>query len=74
MIVTTNEKGICILTPTPGMYLTNGETYSTKVYLGKNAKIEDWHEVSELPKEEYEEENTVEEKALAYDILMGVSK
>lgn len=56
------------------MYLTNGETYSTKVYLGKNAKIEDWHEVSELPKEEYEEENTVEEKALAYDILMGVSK
>lgn len=40
------------LTPSEGMVLTNGETYSTEVYLGKNDSPDNWYE---LPVEEYEE-------------------
>ncbi len=39
------------LTPSEGMVLTNGETYSTEVYLGKNDSPDNWHEI---PVEEYE--------------------
>ena len=38
------------LTPSEGMVLTNGETYSTEVYLGKNDSPDNWHEI---PVEEY---------------------
>jgi hypothetical protein len=33
--------------------LTNGETYSKEIYLGKNDKPENWHEIpeSEIPQE-----------------------
>ena len=38
------------LTPSEGMVLTNGEAYSTEVYLGKNDSPDNWHEI---PVEEY---------------------
>jgi hypothetical protein len=40
------------LIASPGMVLTNGNAYGTTVYLGKNDKPENWHEITE---EEYEE-------------------
>lgn len=42
-------NGITVLTPAKGKHLTNGETYSQKVYLGKNASREDWMEVDAIP-------------------------
>lgn len=47
-------NGIRVLTPAQGLYLTNGETYSTKVYLGKHAGAEDWFEVDSIPEPEDE--------------------
>ena len=40
-----------------GMVLTDGETYSTKVYLGINDSVENWWEIpeSEMPTPEPEE-------------------
>lgn len=38
---------IRVLTASDGMVLTNGETYSTQVYLGINDSPENWHEVPE---------------------------
>ena len=40
-----------ILTPSVGHVLTNGEVYSTKVYLGCNDSPDNWHEITV---EEYE--------------------
>lgn len=43
------------MTANQGMVLTNGEAYSSvggSVYLGKNDKPENWHEITE---EEYNE-------------------
>ena len=37
---------------TDGFVLTNGETYGKEIYLGKNDKPENWHEITEA---EYEE-------------------
>lgn len=51
MSITTNTNGTRVLTPDEGKYLTNGETYSTKVYLGKNAKPDEWWEVDAIPDE-----------------------
>ena len=56
MTIITNDKGIRVLTPDEGKYLTNGETYSTKVYLGKNASPDEWREVDEIPAEEDDDE------------------
>lgn len=61
MTIFTNDKGIRILTPSNGKYLTNGETYSTKVYLGKSATPEGWWEVDEIPYEPEDPELTAEE-------------
>jgi hypothetical protein len=46
------------LTADNGKVLTNGETYSKEIYLGKNDKAENWHEIpeSEIPKEPQPEE------------------
>ncbi len=56
-----------------GMTLTNGETYSKHVFLGKWDSVENWNEIPDedvpAPSEE-----TIEDKAEAYDILMGVSE
>lgn len=59
-----------ILTPSAGKYLTNGETYSTKVYLGKEASPEDWWEVDEIPEEpEGTDEELTDSEAL--DIIVN---
>lgn len=65
MIIIGNE-----LIPADGMTLTNGETYSKHVYLGKWDAPENWREI---PDEDVPSEETIEDKAEAYDILMGVS-
>ena len=62
------------LIPSEGFaYVTNGEVYSTLVYLGVNDSAENWHDTNDEPPEPAEEP-TVEDKAEAYDILMGVSE
>lgn len=58
-------KGVRVLTPAEGLYLTNGDTYSEKVYLGKNAQIEDWQEVDSIPEPPEPEEELTAEEALA---------
>lgn len=50
------------LTPSEGMVLTNGETFGTEVYLGKNDKPDNWHEITEAEAEEKQKE--MEEEAL----------
>lgn len=50
------------LTAAPEMVLTNGETYSTEVYLGCNDKPDNWHEITieeynEIMKAQEDEEN-----------------
>ena len=52
----TIENGIRVLTPSEGMYLTNGETYSQTVYLGKNASPDEWWEVDTVPELDSEED------------------
>ena len=65
MTIAVNDKGIRVLTPDEGKYLTNGETYSTKVYLGKNASPDDWREVDEIPEiDETEDPELTAEEAL----------
>lgn len=60
-------NGITVLTPAEGKWLTNGETYSQRVYLGKNSTPSDWWEVDSP---EADPELTAEE---ALDIIMGGS-
>ena len=67
MTITVNDKGIRILTPAEGKYLTNGETYSTKVYLGKNASPDEWREVDEIP-----ETNETEDPELSADEALDI--
>ena len=38
---------IKVLTASDGMVLTNGETYSTQVYLGIHDSPDNWHEIPE---------------------------
>ncbi|MGM9640552.1 MAG: hypothetical protein ACI3V3_04225 [Faecousia sp.] len=61
MNMTINDRGIRILTPADGKYLTNGETYSQRVYLGKSASADDWREVDSIPDEADDPELTDEE-------------
>ena len=35
------------MTASKGMVLTNGEAYGKEIYLGKNDKPENWHEITE---------------------------
>lgn len=39
------------ITASEGMVLTNGEAYSKEIYLGKNDKADNWHEITDA---EYE--------------------
>lgn len=54
-------------------YLTDGVTYTDSIYLGKGQNINVWHDTNDEPPTP-EDEPTVEDKAEAYDILMGVSE
>ena len=46
----TNSKiEITVLEAEKGKWLTNGETFSTKVYLGINDSPLNWREVDEIP-------------------------
>ncbi len=56
------------LTADEGKSLTNGETYSKLVYLGKHDSINNWHEIND---EDIPDESTIKAKAEAYDILVG---
>lgn len=64
----TSEIAITVLEPSEGYTLTNGETYSKKVYLGINDSPANW---MEIPDEDVPEPETIEDKAEAYDILTG---
>lgn len=73
------ENEIRIIEADNGAFVTNGETYSEKVYLGKNAPESAWRDATAEEKAEWdarqnEEPETIEDKAEAYDILMGVSE
>ena len=73
------EHGIRVIEADSGAYVTNGETYSEKVYLGKNASESSWRDASAEEKAEWDarqEESIliIEDKAEAYDILTGVSE
>lgn len=59
------------ITADEGKTLTNGETYSKQVYLGIHDAPKNWREI---PDEDVPEEPTIEDKAEAYDILMGVEQ
>ena len=66
-------SGIVVLNADDGAYITNGDAYSTKVYLGKNARESDWRdataeEYEEWKKRQEEPDPTAEE---AIDILFG---
>ena len=72
-------NGITVLTADNGMKLTNGSSFGSVVYLGKNDTEANWHEVTEAEAEklmevEGDELTETEQKALAYDILMGVGE
>ena len=61
----TTKIEIIKLIPSEGMVLTNGETYSTEVYLGKNDSPNNWHEITveeyeKILEKEMEENNMIE--------------
>lgn len=51
---------LCKLTASEGMTLTNGETFSKEIYLGKNDSAENWTEITDAEAEELQKENTPE--------------
>lgn len=48
------ENGIHIIEADTGAYVTNGETYSEKVYLGKNASESAWRDATAEEKAEWD--------------------
>lgn len=60
--MTINPIEIIVLQADEGKVLTNGETYSNKVYLGIYDSPENWHEISEeeIPEEEINNEEIEE--------------
>ena len=54
------------VTAAEGMWLTNGETYSTEIYLGCNDIIDNWHEITDA---EYEEILKKQEEEFAQHLL-----
>ena len=57
----TSKIELVKLVATEGMIFTNGEAFGKEVYLGKNDKPENWHEITE---EEYEERQTIINESL----------
>lgn len=64
-MIISNIGGITILEAASGKYLTNGDTYTTKAFLGRNADPSDWCEVDTF---EEDPDLTAEE---ALDIIIG---
>ena len=58
MIETTIE--LKKLTAADGMVLTNGVIYSKEIYLGKNDKAENWHEITEAEYDKIKEAENAE--------------
>jgi len=53
----TSDLNIVILEPSnPENWLTNGDTFSKKVYLGKNDSERNWREITDAEKEQIEQE------------------
>ncbi len=53
----TSDLNIVILEPSNSEnWLTNGDTFSKKVYLGKNDSERNWREISNAEKEQAEQE------------------
>lgn len=48
------ENGIRIIEADSGAFITNGESYSEKVYLGKNASESAWRDATATEKAEWE--------------------
>lgn len=44
----TTEGGLTVLTPENKAYLSDGETYSQKVYLGKYDSVDNWYETDDV--------------------------
>lgn len=59
----TNPIQLIVLEPDEGMVLTNGETYSYKVYLGIHDSPDNWREVpeSEMPGGEEQQEEAAKQ-------------
>ena len=53
-------------------YISNGDVWAAEIYLGKADSIENWHDTNDEPP--IPEDETIEDKAEAYDILMGVEE
>lgn len=52
-----SDLNIVILEPSnPENWLTNGETFSKKVYLGRNDNESNWREITNAEKEKAEQE------------------
>lgn len=45
-----------ILTANEGMWLTNGQTFSKKVFIGRTGNADDWREITEEEKTAIEAE------------------
>jgi hypothetical protein len=52
-------------------YITNGEIWTDFLYLGKNDKVENWHDTNEEPPEEPEEP---EEPATEQDYINALDE
>lgn len=63
----TGNIQITTLEPDDGKWLTNGETFSKKVYLGKNDSPDNWQEITEEEKERFEKE--IKEKSQNESLL-----
>lgn len=49
------------ITASNGKVLTNGETYSTEIYLGVNDSPDNWYEITEAEYEEIQKANELPE-------------
>lgn len=67
-MISYTENGIRVLEPEGDLWLFNGETYSKKVFLGKDASASDWEEKPWDGTYPEDDELTAEE---ALDILLG---
>lgn len=51
-------------------YLTNGVVYTDSIYLGARDSIDNWRDTNDEPPEPVDEPS-IEDKAEAFDILLG---